>query len=262
MYDIEVEDTHNYVANGILVSNSAAKSYLKVNKFCEEVFYRYGFTGTFVRPDGEDMKMHGVLSDVIFRKTTSELIEAGWLVRPYITILRYKVKGYSRMNYQTAYNAIIADSGFNLIVSKIAEKKIKEKKQTLVLVRRKEHGELLGRMIEHSIYLSGSDDLEYRKKVVKAFVEKKIPCIIATNIFGEGVDIPAIEALVNARLQKSCVQTKQGIGRALRTEEGKDIAEIFDFIIIGQKHLTSHSVERINAYREEPAFKISVKRSN
>lgn len=241
--------------------HAASKTYRKVNSYCVNAFHRYGFTGTFTRPDGADMDMHGVLSEVVFKKTTSELIEEGWLVRPEITIVRHEVKGWSKLNYQAAYIAIIEDPAFNKIVADIANEKIGEGKRTLVLVRRKDHGDLLSRMIKGAVYLSGDDSVEWRKSIVKQFTRKEILCIVATNIFGEGTDIPSIEVLVNARCQKTEIQTKQGIGRALRKTENKEKAEVFDFLIIGQKHLKQHSIERIQAYREEPAFRISVRRT-
>ena len=82
--------------------HAAAKSYLKINKWCKEAYYRYGFTGTFTRADGADMTMHGVLSNTIFRKSTSELINEGFLVKPYITFYRVEApkKDMARMNLQ------------------------------------------------------------------------------------------------------------------------------------------------------------------
>ena len=240
------------------VHHSAADTYLKLNKMVSNAYYRYGLSGTWMRTDGTDMTMHGVLSDVIYTKTASELIEEGWLVRPYITFTSINLKGWSRLNYRAAYDRIISDVEFNTHVSRIASAKIKENKQTLVLVRRKEHGELLGRMIEDSMYICGDHPLEIRERAKKNFLEKRLACLIATNIFGEGIDIPSIDVLINARLQKTEIQTVQGAGRALRKAEGKERAEIFDFLISGQRNLAAHSKERLETYKKEPAFKISI----
>jgi hypothetical protein len=239
--------------------HGAAKSYKKVNRFCANAFYRYGFTGTFMRPDGKDMEMHGLLSKVIFKKSTSELIEEGFLVRPYITIYRYQLPKL-KLNYADAYNYITQDYGFHKLVAEIANRAIDEGKQTLVLVRRKEHGRILAELIPNAMYLSGDDDHDHRERVKQSFIKKKIRGMIATNIFGEGQDVPSIDVLVNARAQKTEVQTSQGAGRALRKSDGKEKAEIFDFLFIGQKHLQAHSVERIQTYQREPAFKIKVVR--
>jgi len=119
--------------------------------------------------------------------------------------------------------------------------------------------ESIAELIPRATYLNGDDPLELREKVKKEFIEKKIPCLIATAIFGEGIDIPSINTLINARFQKTEIQTTQGIGRALRKFPGKEKADVYDFLLTGQKHLQSHSVERIMTYRREKSFKISLK---
>jgi superfamily II DNA or RNA helicase len=204
------------------------------------------------------MVMHGVLSNIIFKKTTSELIEEGFLVRPYITMIKVNLPK-SKMSYKEAYDFITDYVPFNNIVAEIASAKIKEVKQTLVLVRRKEHGRMLESMIPGSLFVSGDDKGAVRENVKKAFIKKRIRCLIATEIFGEGQDIPSIDVLINARCQKTAIQTSQGIGRALRLHPGKDKAEVYDFYFDGQKHLKDHGLERIASYKKEPAFKIQFK---
>jgi len=253
--------------------HSASSSYLKLSWMTAMAYYRYGLTGTFVRPDGNDMIMWGVLDKVTYKKTASELIKDGWLVQPHITIYRYQVKGWSRLNYRDAYDRMTNDRGFNDLIATIANRKIDEKKQTIILVRRKEHGALLASMIPRAVYISGSDKVTYRDQVKSDFNNRIIPCIIATSVMGEGQDIPNIDVLINARLEESEIQTKQGIGRALRLADGakdfehskilgKELCEVYDFLIIGQKHLKSHSVSRMKNYRSEPGFRMKVLRAN
>lgn len=250
---------------------SASLSYLRLNLLAANCYYRYGFTGTPIRTDGRDMVMNGVLSNVLLKKTTSDLIVDGYLVPPRITMIRYKLKNYSKLNYRDAYGAIVNDNAFNVMVAElIRSKALGDDLQTLVLVRQLEHGQILQRMVgDDAVFLSGSDSIEEREMVKKRFAEKKIRCMIATNIFGEGQDIRSIDCLVNVRLQESEIQTKQGVGRALRLaagartfEEskklGKSHAEIFDFMIEGNKHLKRHSMSRESQYRSEPAFKVEV----
>jgi superfamily II DNA or RNA helicase len=237
--------------------HSSASTYLDLNKWCVNAFYRYGFTGTFIRSDGVDMPMHGVLSNVIYRKSTSELIEEGFLVRPYITIQEVVIPK-SRASYAQAYTAITEYVPFNQVVAQVCRTKVEEGKQTLVLVRRKAHGKMLASMIPGAIFVSGSDKGKEREQIKSDFITKKIRCMVATEIFGEGQDIPSIDVLVNARLQKTEIQTAQGIGRALRKAEGKDKAEVFDFLIVGQRHLNNHSVQRIASYRKESAFVLQI----
>jgi len=266
-----VEDTHNYVANGLLVSNSAADSYLTLNAVTSMAYWRYGFTGTLVRTDNKDMMMLGVLSNVLMKKTTSDLIEEGYLVPAHVHAVNYRIRLASKFSYKDAYSFMAADPAFNALVASIARKKIRdEKKQVLVLVRQIEHGKLIEAMLAgDGVFVSGDDPLELRAKVKRDFAEKKIPCMIATNIFGEGQDIASIDVLVNARLQESEIQTKQGVGRALRLAKGaqtfaesvalgKDKAEVYDFLIQGNKYLRDHSETRIEHYRSERAFRVTI----
>jgi superfamily II DNA or RNA helicase len=111
---------------------------------------------------------------------------------------------------------------------------------------------------DQAIYLSGDDEVEYRDKQKALFIAGKIKCLISTNILGEGQNIPNIDVLINARLQKSEIQTYQGIGRALRKSEGKEVAVVHDFCIQGNRAIYDHSLERIMQYKCERAFQLSM----
>jgi superfamily II DNA or RNA helicase len=241
--------------------HSGASSYRTVNDYCENAFWRYGFTGTPTRSSGDLMELVGVLSKIIFKKTTSELIQEGWLVKPRIVFHTYDLAA-KRLNYKSAYSHLTLESGINKLIASIANFKIAQNKQTLVLVRHKAHGRLLRDLIPEAIYLSGDDDEKYREDMKKAFIRKDIPCLIATSIFGEGTDIPTIDVLINGRFEKTEIQTKQGVGRALRLAPGKTEAEVFDFIVQGNKHTMNHSAERLKTYKSEPEFLISIKKFN
>lgn len=240
--------------------HASSDSYLKINKLCANAFFRYGMTGTYLRTDGSDMEMHGVLSNVIYKKTSSELIEEGYLTRPEITITplkifeQLKMKISFRARYEQAYADLIRSPHFSNIIADRANMHIKNNRQTIVLVRRIEHGKMVKALIPDAIFLSGTDKSSWRDRVKSDFNAKKIPCIVASEIFGEGVDIPTIDALINARAQKTEIQTVQGVGRALRKAPGKELAYIDDFLFMGQQHLENHSLERINSYKKEPAF--------
>ena len=240
--------------------HSAAKSYLKVNAETQNAYYRYGFTGTFTRTDGKILTMLGVISDLLYEKTTSDLIHEGFLVPPKIIFYEYQTTNLHRTNYKIAYDQIIEDEKFNRLIGLIASKKIADGKQVLILVRRIEHGENITKYIKDAINLNGSMDNNYRDEIKKAFNNKEIKCVVATSIFGEGTDIPSVDVLINARLQKTEIQTKQGIGRVLRKAEGKEYASVFDFYMLGQKHFLKHSKERLKSYKSEEAFKIEIRK--
>lgn len=251
--------------------HAASDRYLDLNRLASNAYWRYGLTGTYVRPDGRDMIMHGVLSNVLMRKTTSDLIAAGWLVPATVIMHRYRFKGFSRFNYKEAYKQATVSMEFNnFVAARIRDNVRDHGRQTLVLVRLKEHGNLLKDLLAgDAMYVDGDDSTEKREAVKRMFAERKIRCLIATNIFGEGQDIPSIDCLINVRLQESEIQTKQGIGRALRlasgarnfgesTVRGKSRAFVEDFFVEGNKHLKGHSMTRLEHYKSEAEFTVSV----
>lgn len=240
--------------------HAAADSYQLISEYCTDAFFRYGFTGTFTRSNGAEMEMHGVLSEVIFRKTTSELIEEGYLARPTIHIYHHHIKGFVSKKYVDAYERLTTDKNLNAKIAEISSTRILNGKQVLVLVRQIEHGHILEKLIPNAIFLHGNQPILYRETQKKLFNDKTIPCIIASEIFGEGTDIPSIDVLINARYQKTEIQTKQGIGRALRKTDTKITAEVHDFIVTGNKHVQAHSVNRMDSYKSEPAFILQAER--
>jgi len=248
--------------------HSSSDGYLKINNHCVNAYHRYGLTGSFVRTDGTDMVMHGVLSNVIYEKSASELIREGWLVKPRITLLEHKITRILSKNYRLAYDIATQNDDLNLMAVRIAEMKAHDEgKQVIILVRKVLHGEMIARMMKGAVFIHGEMKVADREAIQKLFVEKKVKIIVATSVLGEGTDIPAIDVLINLRYQKGEIETVQGAGRALRTTDGKNVfsegyvgktyCEIFDFLIRGNKHLTWHSLNRIAVYKKESEFMIN-----
>lgn len=73
---------------------------------------------------------------------------------------------------------------------------------------------------------------EERDLIVESFKSKKIQAIAAIKCLDEGVNIPAIKTafiLASSTNPKEYIQRR---GRVLRLSEGKDFAEIYDFICL------------------------------
>ena len=43
--------------------------------------------------------------------------------------------------------------------------------------------------------------------------------------------------------------------------EGKTAAEVLDFLVLGNRNLAKHSMDRLRSYQKEPEFKIRVVRN-
>lgn len=67
-------------------------------------------------------------------------------------------------------------------------------------------------------------------RVFDLFEQKEIKVLCNVDMIGEGVDIPAIEALLMLRKTASFGLYRQWVGRSLRPEENKEHAILLDFV--------------------------------
>jgi DNA repair protein RadD len=91
--------------------------------------------------------------------------------------------------------------------------------------------ELAGRFNAEGIpaaHVDGTTPSLLRDSIVRDFVAGKIKVITNVDVFSEGVDLPAIEALFMLRPTASLARYLQMVGRALRTHPGKECCWIFD----------------------------------
>lgn len=223
MYDLETKKNHNFFANGILVHNSA----------------------TARRDDGDDMKIWATTGYIIHKLSSKKLIDEGWLIKPQITFIKdymtkEEVKNLEQdtktglinetPNYANYYNAFIKDNiRRNVIIKHIVD--TNKDKKILILTKLIEHGDILKQMLKNSEHLYGATNKEDRKKMFEEFVNGDLRVLISTmSIFAEGIDVPALDLVINASANKGSVKTVQILGRVLRKLEGKENAQYIDFI--------------------------------
>jgi len=107
--------------------------------------------------------------------------------------------------------------------------------------------------------LTGKIDSAVRERTRKRLNKGKIDAIIATTIYDEGVDIPNIRQLVIAAGGKSSIKIEQRLGRGIRRKSsGTNRAIIIDVMVMNNKHLRNHSMDRLSQYQEESEFDIKV----
>ncbi len=277
VFDLEIADNHNYVAEGILVSNSAAKTYREIMKLCDHIYYRFGMTGTFFRSGDDAMAMHALLSNTIYRVTASELVDQNYLVPGrvvYIPVdaprlqcptddarivpqLKYGIQEHDYRNQLVAYAA----SYLNKLGRKV-----------LVLVSTKEQGRRLQRMIASQVrpradgaqfepveFLSTDRHRNTQQQILKAYNEsQEVEVLLGTSLVGEGVDLPPADALVYARGEKAEVTLAQNSFRPLTAVHPKKYAIIVDFADRHNKMLLRHSKQRLSFFHCEPIFSVEV----
>lgn len=79
-----------------------------------------------------------------------------------------------------------------------------------------------------SDHVDGKKDRKSRDECISRFIQGDTLVLTNVNLFGEGFDVPSIEAVIQLRPTKSLSLFLQWCGRALRTFEGKSNAVILD----------------------------------
>ncbi len=225
VYNFEVEDTHTYIAEGFIVHNchhSSAKSFFR---FVQRVDapWRYGLSGTpFGLADGKGLLVEAAFGPVVARVTNEELIGLGVNARPTIRMLEVtEPKLEDGLDWQSVYKAgIVLNDARNAMVAREAEAFACKEWPTLVLVRELWHGDKISELLKEAeiphAFVHGqmpTDEVERQKD---RLTEGKIRVLIASPIFGEGVDIPSVRALIIADGGQSVANVLQKIGRGLR----------------------------------------------
>lgn len=219
---------------------------------------RFALTATPLdRSDGADMRLKAATGDIIVDIPNKELVKRGVVARANIVFDSVTEpilpKNYT---YAAAYKEGVVEN--KQALSKIVEwaKVFNEAGlSTLILVEHIAHGNAIDQalwqeaFIPHQ-FIHGKEDTETRVEALRAFGNREFPVLISSTVLDEGVDCPAIDALILAGSRKSRIKTMQRLGRGLR---GKKLIAV-EFINFCHKYLTSHSNERYEDYRKEECF--------
>lgn len=260
VYDLEVADNHNFVVcspsntAGIVAHNchhSGAATYTNLLTDLDHVFYRFGFSGTFLRNDNKELEMWSFLSNVLYRYPAHRAIEEGFLTP--LNVFVHDLPGTPNVKYQTEYDRnYCANAGLLEKVSQIVNNY--EESQILILVNRKDKcglviHEWLNSLGIENAYISGDNSKDEINNTISAFNEKKIRVLIGSSVIGEGIDVRSTDHLIMCQGGKSEITIVQAAGRVLRLYPGKTQAFIHDFNFVGTKYMGKHLIERVEIYQ-------------
>lgn len=217
--------------------------------------YRYGMSATPWRDKGDDILIDGCFGSSIVDINASRLIIEGYLVKPYIYWI--PIHTNIRLNsYPKIYkDAIVRNEYRNTIIANLVKNLENQGKNILILCTQIQHGNILNKKIDGSVFLKGETSNKKRKKHLDKMRKKEKRITIATSIFDEGINCKSLDTLILAGGGKSPTRTLQRIGRILRLYEGKKKALVFDFED-KCKILNRHASQRKRIYKTEPEFKI------
>lgn len=227
---------------------------------CDKAFYRWGFSASPFREDNADLLLDAHTGAKCVDISASELIDRGYLAKPTIYLYKFDHGRPNAFGYPHMYEQQVVKNTFrNKAVVQAALRAISAGKTCLIAVTRIEHGQMLEAMLKQCLpgkikFASGQLDSEERKQILKDLNERKINVAIATTVFGEGIDCPSLDVLINAKANKSSIDSLQLVGRALRKTPSKSKATIIDIYDDHCKYLGKHAKDRLKIYKTEPAF--------
>jgi len=228
VYDLTTKN-NNYFANRVLVHNS-------------------------------DLLIDAYTGSRIVDISASDLIKLGYLSPTKFLLVPFSVLK-SEESYINSYEQFIVENRIrNELITNITNRIYSQNKSCLIAVTRIEHGKTLEKMIRpyipEVVFTYGKIDSPERKEVLDKLERKELRCVIATTVFGEGVDIPSLDVVICAKAQDSVVNALQLAGRVMRLSPGKKCAYVVDICDYGNKYFSDHTKNRISAYKREPEFQL------
>lgn len=138
-------------------------------------------------------------------------------------------------------------------IKEIAEKLMKDNKRVLIVFSRIDHGVLLQKLIKNSILIHGSHSIKERQQAEKSLMKNEGTCVISSNIWSKGKNLPALTHYINASGGVSKIRVIQKAGRVTRKSEdtGKDEAVVIDFNDEGVSNIGKRQTrKRTKVYRD------------
>ena len=229
VYNIEVEDNHNYFVEGVLVHNchhAAAKSYKEViGHFKPRMLL--GFTATPNRADGAGLK--GVFDEIIYKKDLRWGIQNGYLCD--ILCKRIDI-GYDLSAVHTRmgdYAPGELEKAMDGTADAIAQTyRDHAQGATLIFAVSVDQCHEIAERIEGAEVVTGQT--KNRAELIARFTRREIPCLVNCMVFTEGTDMPLVETVIVARPTKSDSLYAQMVGRGLRLHPEKKMLTLIDCV--------------------------------
>jgi len=251
VYDIEVEDNHNFFANNILVSNcqhSPSSMTYKVGN-CFKAKYRYGLTAEYHRKD----KLEFMIFDLISHNIVNVSGEVSKIDVKYEMIETPDFSYTFDNDWTKVIDFLIATNPRNELICNRVKQDWNKDRHILVITERVNHAVNLYEMIKSQCdgteLLIGESEKDIRDDVLDRLKASKSRILVATrNLIAEGVDIPILDCVHLTTPTNNYSLTKQMVGRVVRDYPGKTDAWVRDYVDINVELLKRMSKHRIKFY--------------
>jgi Kyanoviridae DNA helicase len=282
VYNLHVEDNHNYFANGSCVSNchlfssedpQGGGELQEIMSKLVNAKFRVGTTGTL-----KDAKVHHMVLEGIFGKvyeviSTRDMIDQKKAAELMIRCLQLQYceaerRSMKKKTYQEEMDFLLSHKNRNKFIRNLT---LSLPGNTLVLFERVEkHGKILNEMLLEKVaegrklfFVHGKTPTDDRNEVRRITEGETNAIIVASyGTFSTGINIRNIDNIIFASPTKAKVRVLQSIGRGLRLSKRKSKVTLFDIsddfssnnragLVSWQNYSLQHFAERINFYNAE-----------
>lgn len=210
----------------------------------------------------EDAIILATLGPIVYRESTSELIDQGQLAKPHILLVPINHQLAEELAWSEARKRLYANPELTTTVTTLTKAAADAGQATLVITGSSLtfNHQLCRALVTAGINateLNGALDKNTRADARLALNQDGLQAAVATTIFDEGIDIPNLRQLILAYGGKSLIKVDQRTGRSLRQKhQGANTAVIVEFMSYGNHHLYKHSITRLKRYIEESAYEL------
>jgi superfamily II DNA or RNA helicase len=223
-----------------------------LNTHGKHIAFRFGVTGTFPKPESDQMSLISSVGEILKEIPAKWLIKHGFLAKVKIqpveineTYVHEEFPDYDSEKSFLGKSPHRMEKIADLIISMCATHG-----NTLVLVNNIPFGKKLASLIKNSVFLYGESSSDLRKEHYEMFENRDDLIVIASSgIASTGISIDRIFCLMLIDPLKSFIKAIQSIGRGLRKAHDKDEVFVVD-VYSKLKWARKHHRERLKYYKD------------
>lgn len=192
-------------------------------------YYRFGITASEKRSDGRQALVKFNVGPVIHKLRFESQVPM--IVQPVKTGFRTK---YNGTQYTQIIRDLVRNHERNAKIAGLVAREIHAGTSTLVLSRQIKHLELIYDALPedlkpHAMIVTGRLPRRKQHEITEQLRDGSLRCILGTQLFEEGVDIPRLNRIVLA-FPGTEITALQKVGRGSRKFEGKTETIVYDML--------------------------------
>jgi superfamily II DNA or RNA helicase len=227
--------------------HAAAETWSWLCNVCP-AYYRFGITASEKRSDGRQALVKFNVGPVIAKMRFESQVPM--IVKPIKTGFRTK---YNGSQYTQIIRELIRNEARNAKIAGLVAREIHAGTSTLVLSRQIKHLELIydalpADLKPHAMIVTGRLPRGKQHAITENLRNGTLRCILGTQLFEEGVDIPRLNRIILA-FPGTEITALQKVGRGSRKFDGKTETIIYDMLDDLVRVLAKQYIRRRSWYK-------------